>query len=320
MNIQDKLDQYINEIFENLNFPDTPAGLYDPIRYSLASGGKRLRPILLLASTIAFGGDVETAVNQCIGIELFHNFTLLHDDVMDNSEVRRGQLTVHRRWNANTAILSGDTMLTLATMYMSKCNARLLPEVLRIFNKTAIEVYEGQQLDMDYEKEKHVEIEQYLEMIRLKTSVLLGCALQLGAVLAGASPSDVENIGKFGIDLGIGFQLRDDYLDTFGDPLIFGKNLGGDILNDKKTWLMITALNEDSDGKMQRIFSEAANEEEKVARVTALYKEFNLDKRILELISKYSNQALEHLSKVNITAEARNYFERLALTMADRTH
>lgn len=320
MSLKDVLTSRIGEIFENINLPEQPAGLYDPIRYTLQSGGKRLRPTLLLAAVAAFGADLEKAKNQCVGIELFHNFTLIHDDVMDNSDVRRGQMTVHRRWNANTAILSGDAMLTLATQYMSRCDSSVLPRVLDVFNRVALEVYEGQQLDMDFEREQTVSVREYLHMITLKTSVLLGGALKIGAILAGADEASSEALYRYGIDLGIGFQLQDDYLDTFGDPLIFGKALGGDILNEKKTWLMITAKAEDPSGRLNEALTGSLNEDDKVRVVTEVYRDLGLDKRIRRLITEYSEKALSHLADLKITAESREFFEELARRMADRMH
>lgn len=320
MSLKETLDKCVTDIFDNIVLPEEPAGLYDPIRYCLQSGGKRIRPTLLLAGVSAFGGDLVAAVNQCIGIEIFHNFTLLHDDVMDNSEVRRGQMTVHRRWNANTAILSGDAMLTIATQYMANCDTGRLPDVLDTFNTTAMQVYEGQQMDMDFERRNEVSVEEYTEMIKLKTSVLLGGALKIGAILADASHEDARAVYNYGIDLGLGFQLRDDYLDTFGDPLIFGKTLGGDILNEKKTWLMITAMAEDTTGELKDALSGKYNEDDKVHIVTEVYRRLNLDKRILDLIKRYSESALRHIEKTRITAEARLYFEELAHRMAERMH
>ena len=236
-----EISALIDQGIANLPIPAKPEGLYGPIRYTMESGGKRLRPTLLLTCAAACGGDIKKSLPQALGLEMFHNFTLLHDDVMDNAEVRRGRPTVHRRWNRNTAILSGDAMLTLASQLMSDCDGAILPEVMRLFNKTALEVYEGQQLDMDYESRLDVTIPEYIEMIRLKTSVLLACACRMGVLTAGGSQKLMEDLYEYGEALGIAFQLQDDYLDTFGDPMVFGKETGGDILNEKKTWLWISA-------------------------------------------------------------------------------
>ena len=226
-----EISALIDQGIASLPVSAKPEGLYGPIRYTMESGGKRLRPTLLLACAAACGGDISKSLPQALGLEMFHNFTLLHDDVMDNAEVRRGRPTVHRRWNRNTAILSGDAMLTLASQLMSDCDGAILPEVMRLFNKTALEVYEGQQLDMDYESRLDVTIPEYIEMIRLKTSVLLACACRMGVLTAGGSQKLMEDLYEYGEALGIAFQLQDDYLDTFGDPMVFGKETGGDILN-----------------------------------------------------------------------------------------
>jgi len=216
---------YFSDIIEKgiaaIDYPAEPRGLYDPIRYTLEGGGKRLRPVLLMATAAAYGLQPEKVLSQAVGIELFHNFTLLHDDVMDNADVRRGRPAVHRRWNNSTAILSGDAMLTMATQMMTRSSVRLLPGVMYMFNRTAMEIYQGQQYDMDFEERRDVTEEEYLEMIRLKTSVLLACACYLGALLAGAEADDQKAMYRYGEKLGLAFQLRDDYLDTYGDPALF---------------------------------------------------------------------------------------------------
>ncbi len=318
MSLSDIFHDRISDWFDSLIYPTNPVGLYEPIQYTLRAGGKRIRPTLLLAAVHAFGGNPEDARDQCLGIEMFHNFTLLHDDVMDNSDVRRGQPTVHRRWSANTAILSGDTMLTMATQLVCNCADRHLRAVLDTFNTTAIEIYEGQQLDMDFEERDNVTVDEYLEMIRLKTSVLLGCALKIGSIIADADAEAAEALYRYGINLGLGFQLRDDYLDTFGDPLIFGKQIGDDILNDKKTWLMITARNEDTTNAMQKALEGRFADAEKIENVTEVYRTLGLDTRILELIRKYSHDAVNSLDEVKMDEESRRYFIKLAETLVDR--
>lgn len=318
MLLNDKLSNRINEWFDSLIYPTNPSGLYEPIEYSLRTGGKRIRPTLLLAAVEAFGGNPDSVRDQCLGIEMFHNFTLLHDDVMDNADVRRGRPTVHRRWSANTAILSGDAMLTMATQLIGNCADKHLRKVLDIFNTTAMEVYEGQQLDMDFEERNDVTVDEYIEMIRLKTSVLLGCALKIGAILADADDKDAEALYKYGIYLGLGFQLRDDYLDTFGDPLIFGKEIGGDILNDKKTWLMITARDEDKTPTMRHALEGKYNGHYKIERVSEIYRKHELDKRILDLIRHYSDLAVKTLDDLEISMDARRFFINLADTLVER--
>ncbi|MDE6279295.1 MAG: polyprenyl synthetase family protein, partial [Paramuribaculum sp.] len=263
--LQDNISELIAHGLDTIQYPTTAPALYVPIAYTLESGGKRLRPRLLLSAFAAFAGDrpLKEALPQALGLEIFHNFTLLHDDVMDNADIRRGRPTVHKRWNENAAILSGDAMLTLATEYIADCKVELLPEVLKLFNTTAMEIYQGQQLDVDFEERNDVSVEEYIEMIRLKTSVLLGCACRMGAMLAGASEEACRAMYEYGTDLGLAFQLRDDWLDTFGDPLEFGKEIGGDIINAKKTWLLITALQE-SDGEVEAILKEDLEPEERV--------------------------------------------------------
>lgn len=314
------LSDTITNWFESVIYPTKPANLYEPIEYTLSGGGKRLRPTLLLAAAEAFGASPEQVKEQCLGIEMFHNFTLLHDDVMDAADLRRGRPTVHRKWSSNTAILSGDAMLTMSVELMMKCPDEKLRTVLDIFNRTAIEVYEGQQYDMDFEDSESVTVEQYIKMIRLKTSVLLGCALKIGAYIAGASPESFEALYNYGIDLGIGFQLQDDYLDTFGDPLIFGKQIGGDILNDKKTWLMINATNEDTTGTMQSSRLGRLSNEEKIEQVTKVYKDLKLNQRIKDLIKSYSEKAISHIEHIDMLPEAREYFIQLAQKLIDRNH
>ena len=240
----DFYSDHIEAAIAALAYPKEPAGLYAPVKYTLEGGGKRIRPTLLLASADAFGVSPEAVTSQAVGIEMFHNFTLLHDDVMDNADVRRGRPTVHRRWNNETAILSGDAMLTMASMLMGRCPADHLERVLELFNHTAMEIYEGQQYDMDFERRTDVTVSEYMEMIRLKTSVLLACACAIGAVMGNAPEEAVNAMYAYGEKLGLAFQLRDDYLDTYGDPAIFGKEIGGDILNEKKTWLCVLRLRE----------------------------------------------------------------------------
>ena len=235
---QEYLDT-VNQAIAAIPYPAAPGQLYEPISYHMALGGKRVRPVLTLMACDAMGGDAATALDAAVGIEMFHNFTLLHDDVMDNADVRRGKTTVHRRWNDNTAILSGDAMLTIATQYIARTANW---PVMDLFNTTAIEIYEGQQWDMDYEHRNDVAVDEYVNMIRLKTSVLLGCALKTGALIAGADDRQADLLYQAGVNMGMAFQLRDDVLDVWGDPATFGKEIGGDIMNNKKTFLLINAM------------------------------------------------------------------------------
>lgn len=316
-------EQFTNIIDEAINsiaYPSTAPSLFEPVKYTLESGGKRLRPTLTLAVYEALSRrNPEEAVNQALAIELYHNFTLLHDDVMDRAELRRGRPTVHCKWNDNVAILSGDAMLTLASQYLCKNAGEHLAALSECFNRTAMEVYEGQQLDMEFESRRIVTVDEYMEMIRLKTSVLLGCACRIGAMLAGASDDVCNRFYGYGISLGLAFQLRDDWLDTFGDPAVFGKEIGGDILNEKKTWLLITSLAEAED-EVDGILRQNLEPEQKIGRVTRVYNRLGLSERCAELISRHSDEAVESIADVPMPDEARNYFKSLALQAESRTH
>ena len=317
----DYLVKYINSAISKIKYPDEPSGLYEPIKYTLSDGGKRLRPLLTLATCDALGGDIDGAKNQAIGVEIFHNFTLLHDDVMDNADMRRGKATVHRKWNEATAILSGDAMLTLATQFMTKGDGTKIWDVISLFNTTAMEVYQGQQYDMDFEKRLDVTVDEYLEMIRLKTSVLLGCACKLGAIMAGAFDSEQKAFYKFGVKLGLAFQLQDDFLDTYGDPNVFGKKIGGDILNDKKTWLLISALNEDNSGNLKEIVgNKEIASEEKIAQVKAIYDSLNLGNRCKELMEKYATEAIDALKTVGLSDTDLAFFKKMTSDAIGRNH
>lgn len=310
--------QIVTDAISNLRLPGQPSGLYDPIRYTLNCGGKRLRPVLALAACEAFGKEAMTAIHQAIAIEMFHNFTLLHDDVMDKAEVRRGRPTVHVKWNEETAILSGDAMLTTANMLLAvKCGERL-PQALELFNGTAMNSYEGQQYDMDFESRTDVTVEEYMEMIRLKTSVLLGCACGMGALMADAPFETQVRFFDFGVNLGLAFQLQDDYLDTYGDPETFGKSIGRDILNDKKTWLLIMAMNEDKSGRIKSMLGTTDDPESKIKAVRSIYDELDLPQRIHELISAYIDTAIKCLDHLELAPEARSFFMDLALKSATR--
>lgn len=318
------LDDYramVEEAIASLQLPQRPAGLYEPIRYAMDCGGKRLRPILCLAMCDALGGNPETAINQALAVELFHNFTLLHDDVMDQAEMRRGRPTVHVRWDTRTAILSGDAMLTIALRLVA---SGLQPPVAeacsRLLSRTAMEVYEGQQYDMDFEDRDDVSVSDYIDMIRLKTSVLLGCACRMGAIVAGASPDACRTAYRFGEQLGLAFQLRDDYLDTYGDPIMFGKEIGGDIVNDKKTWLLINALAEDTTGVVAHELSLPSEQHHKIERVKAVYDHLGLPDRCSRLIEQYVDDAVESISHLNLRPAEANFFVDLARTSSTRSN
>lgn len=314
----DKISAIVSDAIASLPYPAEPAGLYQPIAYTLESGGKRLRPQLVIATCSALGAEASTAIEAAMGIEVFHNFTLLHDDVMDKADLRRGRPTVHKRWNDNTAILSGDAMLTMSAMLIAKSPADVMPEVLNLFNKTAMEVYEGQQMDMDFEDRDDVTVKQYLEMIRLKTSVLLGCACRTGAVIAKASDADAQAFYDYGVNLGLAFQLRDDWLDTYGDPSVFGKQIGGDIINEKKTWLLINAITERRQ-ELTDILAEDLDDNERIRQVRNVYDGLKLNERCHKVIADYASKAIKSLDNVKLGDDARQYFVSLAEKSVDRT-
>jgi geranylgeranyl diphosphate synthase type II len=322
--IMKTFSQYITIAQESIKSLSLPAGelsgLYAPIEYALDAGGKRLRPVMLMMAADAFGKECsDDAKDAAIGIEMFHNFTLLHDDVMDHSDTRRGRPTVHVKWNENTAILSGDTMLTLATQYVSKVADGLLRPVLDAFNHTAIEVYEGQQRDVDFETCSDVSLPMYLEMIRQKTGALLGGAAKIGALVGGASAEDADRLLTFGEKLGIAFQIQDDFLDVYGDPATFGKPIGGDINNNKKTFLLINALKRDTSGKLSEAMSLPCGAE-KVNAVRNLMTAYGIpalcDKAIIENV----NEALEALNNTSMTEAGKTEFKALALKLVGRKY
>lgn len=280
-----------------------------------------MRPVLTLAVAAAFGKEVAEAIPQAIGIELFHNFTLLHDDVMDRADTRHGRPTVHLKWNESTAILSGDAMLTMASQYIAsvKRNEHLAP-LLELFNTTAMEVYQGQQYDMDFESRRDVTIDEYISMIILKTSVLIGCACRLGAIVADASAEDQRSVYDYGLKLGVAFQLQDDYLDTYGDPAVFGKKIGGDILNEKKTWLLISAMQSERAADVNAVLGQSLPDEEKIAAVRSIYDELSLPAKCRALIDRYINEAITAINATTISDNAKRLFIDLAGKLASRDH
>ena len=310
----------VENALAELEYPRVAPKLFDPIRYTLESGGKRLRPVLTLASYSALAKEEPAkAINQALAIELFHNFTLLHDDVMDRADIRRGRPTVHRKWGDNVAILSGDAMLTMATQQLAKEAGDCLADLSECFNRTAMEVYEGQQLDMEFEQRQDVTIDEYLFMIGLKTSVLLGCACSLGAIMAHADKATAEALYRYGYALGMAFQLRDDWLDTFGDPVIFGKEIGGDIVNKKKTWLLITSLAE-AEEEVEGILGEDLVPEERVTQIKRVYDHLGLSKRCAAVAMRYADEAVAALRGVALDRDAEDFFVDLAHKAATRNH
>ena len=310
----------VNQAIASIPYPAKPSQLYEPISYHMALGGKRVRPVLVLMACDAMGGDLANALDAALGLEMFHNFTLLHDDVMDNADVRRGRTTVHRRWNDNTAILSGDTMLTIATQHIARCN---LWPVMDLFNTTAIEIYEGQQWDMDYENRNDVSVEEYINMIRLKTSVLLGCALKMGALIAEADEQQANLLYEAGVNMGLAFQLRDDVLDVWGDPETFGKEIGGDIMNNKKTYLLINtmqlATGDDADELRHWLNDPFASRDDKVAGMTALYERLGVRQLAEDAIARYNDLAVAAFSQVKMSDDDKAAFIALSNRLAGRT-
>ena len=298
-----------------------PASLYAPVDYALSSGGKRLRPGLVLMTAQSFGGEkaLEAAQKPAAGIEMFHNFTLLHDDVMDNSEMRRGRESVWKKWDNTTAILSGDTMLTLATELVAHVDDSKLRKVLEIFNNMALEVYEGQRLDLDFEKTEVVNSDTYIEMIRKKTGALLGAAAAIGAVIGNASDKDISAMITFGNMLGIAFQIQDDWLDTFGDSSTFGKPIGGDILNDKKTFLLVKAMEADP-GTVDalKVTMKELKGEAKIKAVTRIYDKLSLNEVTRQAVSFYTKQALKALKSTSLSEEYKEPFRLLVEKLTGR--
>ena len=285
-------------------------------------GGKRLRPVLVLMACEAVGGDINRALTPAIGLEMFHNFTLLHDDVMDKADIRRGKPTVHVKWDDNTAILSGDAMLTMATQLIAQAPADVMPQVMDLYNRTAMEIYEGQQYDVDFEKRSDVTVDEYIEMIRLKTSVLLGCACKMGALIGGADEATAQLFYKVGENLGLAFQLQDDMLDVWGDEATFGKAIGGDIMNNKKTFLLINAMQRATgDHKVELslwLSTPNASRAVKVPAVTAIYDALDLRSLSLDAINRYNDEALNALNKIAISDEARSEFANFITRLVKR--
>jgi geranylgeranyl diphosphate synthase, type II len=306
----------IAEALDRLSYPESPAELYEPIGYILSLGGKRMRPALLLMACDLFGGDVEKALSPALGIEVFHNFTLMHDDIMDNAPLRRGKITVHERWNKSVGILSGDVMLVEAYKLIMQVDDHLLRSVLDIFNETSVGVCEGQQYDMGFEHRNDVSIDEYLNMIRLKTSVLLGGALKIGALIGGASNRDAELLYNFGVHLGIAFQLQDDILDVYGDPEKFGKQVGGDIISNKKTFLLLKTLELAKDSTKTELENWVGgtnfDNTEKVNAVTAIYDKLEVRQHAENAMQTYADKAFEALDAISLPEPHKQYLRNFA--------
>lgn len=312
----------INDFIDQLPYERKPQSLYDPVKYVLSIGGKRVRPVLMLLAYNMYKEDPERILMPACALETYHNYTLLHDDLMDNADVRRGVPTVHRKWDANTAILSGDSMLVLAYHRMLQCDADKQPEVMSLFTETALEIGEGQQYDMEFENRNDVTEAEYIEMIRLKTSVLLACALKIGAILAGASSEDADNLYKFGEQIGLAFQLQDDLLDVYGDPKVFGKAVGGDITCNKKTYMLINAFqraNDNQRAELERwVTAKDFDRNEKVAAVTDIYNQIGIRQICEEKINYYFEESKKYLAKVNVDDERKQILRQYTAEMMKR--
>lgn len=314
----DKLEKFI----QDQKFGESPRELYEPITYILSLGGKRIRPLLSVLAYGLYQNDPKKILSQATAVEVFHNFTLMHDDIMDQAPLRRGKATVHEKWNHNIAILSGDVMMVKAYDLLLPTEPALLPEVLRLFNKTAAEVCEGQQFDMNFESEPQVTEESYLNMIRLKTAVLLGFALQLGGILAGAGREDVQKLYDFGVNIGVGFQLKDDLLDVFADQAKFGKQVGGDIISNKKTFLLIKALElvegKEAEELLFWLSQKEFDKEEKVQAVKAIYEKLGIKTLTETKMSSYFEAGFKQFESISFNHE--NYFNELRQITEDLIH
>ena len=332
-----QIEETLNGLFSNLDFAEEPAGLYDPLRYMIGIGGKRVRPRLCLTVYSLFRDSFpEEILQPAAALEVFHSFTLIHDDIMDNADMRRSQPTVCRKWNDNTAILSGDVMCIDSYRRIAKAPAKVLPQVLELFNTTAAQVCEGQQYDMDYENIKEIPMDGYMKMIGLKTAVLLACSAKLGALIAGADERTCDYLYKFGYSLGLAFQITDDYLDTFGDSSVFGKKIGGDIVNNKKSWLLTRALEKSGEMEKSGVIQQgsgknallsamemkAANESEKnakIARVKEIYTDLGIDEDAkYEIIKQHAN-AMDYAGMIGLPRVRYEILHRYAEKLLGRT-
>lgn len=324
MKTADEILKMVNEFLDHLSYDRKPESLYEPIKYVLSMGGKRIRPTLMLLAYNLYKDNPEDILMNACALETYHNYTLLHDDLMDNADMRRGHLTVHKKWNDNTAILSGDSMLVLAFQRMMQCDEKHLKDILDLFTVTALEIGEGQQYDMEFETRNDVKEEEYIEMIRLKTSVLLACALKIGAILADASAEDADNLYKFGEQIGLAFQLQDDYLDVYGDSKVFGKEIGGDITSNKKTYMLINAFNKANDAQREEltrwVSARDFDRNEKVDAVTRLYNEIGIDQLAQDKIAYYFAQSKKFLDAVNVPEEKKEELRKYAQKMMKRQY
>ena len=321
------IDTALKELFDNLTFTPEPAGLYDPLRYMIQIGGKRIRPRLCLTAYALYKDEFsEEILTPAAAIEVFHSFTLIHDDIMDKADVRRGVPTVYRKWDENTAILSGDVMSIESYKMIAKAPAKVLPQVLGLFNKTAAEVCEGQQFDMDFENSDFVPMTDYMKMIGLKTAVLIACAAKMGAIIAEAPAGSCDLLYKYGYDLGLAFQVADDWLDTYGDPAVFGKAIGGDILNNKKNWLTTRAFEKAPDAVREQLLAAMKmpieSDEQKTAKIAAvkdIYAALGIGEEAKDEIVRLHAQAMEHISLLGLAPEKAALLENYAKKLIGRT-
>ena len=322
MKTSDELYEKVNAFIDKLPYNREPKSLYEPIKYVLSLGGKRIRPVLMLLGYNLWKDDPERILMPAVAVETYHNYTLLHDDLMDNADKRRGHDTVHKKWDANTAILSGDAMLVVAYQRLATVDQTKLKPVLDLFTETALEIDEGQQFDIDFENRSDVKEEEYIEMIRLKTSVLLACALKIGAILANAPVTDAEALYKFGEQLGLAFQLQDDLLDVYGDTKVFGKEIGGDIMCNKKTFMLINAFNRANDAQLKELqkwcSGEKFDRKEKVAAVTHLYDEIGIRQLCEAKIEYYFEESKKWLDKVSVPEERKAHLRAYINQMMKR--
>ncbi len=319
-----ELRQQIENLIKEQDFDKCPAELYEPIAYTMRQGGKRMRPVLTLLACELFNGNIKDALHPALAVEVFHNFTLVHDDIMDDAPLRRGMETVYKKWNANIAILSGDTMFALAYQYAIQTKPEYVQSILQVFSKAAVEVCEGQQLDMNFEQTDQVTITDYLDMIRLKTAVLLGAALEIGAIIGGASENEIRNIYQFGINLGIAFQLKDDLLDVYGEQDNFGKKSGGDINSNKKTYLYLKALelaNDHQYNELTRLYKNHTDSSaNKVNAVIKIFDELNIKDQVQKIMQAYYSKAINDLDELGIVDERKHNLRSFAETLFHRNH
>lgn len=318
MHTPSELQQIIEDAIPKLAYPTQPANLYEPIKYIMSLGGKRIRPVMVLMATELFTDDVLKALDVALAIETFHNFTLVHDDIMDNAPLRRGKQTVHEKWGVNNAILSGDVMMVESNKHLSKVDVSVLKPVLDTFNQTAQGVCEGQQLDMEFETRNDVSIAEYIEMIRLKTAVLLGGAMKLGAIVGGADEQNAELLYQFGENLGVAFQLQDDILDVYGDPEKFGKQVGGDIISNKKTFLHLKAKELIQTNETDILLGEHQNTSDKVKAVTRLYDNYGIKELAKAQMEKYLAKAYQALDDLTVDKNRKTNLRELAKQIMER--